>query len=446
MRKLNIEVTTRCNLNCTMCMRQVWKEESGDMGLGTYEALLPVFPDVETVNLFGIGEPLLNENILEMIRLGKLHLPSTGTFSLTTNATALDRQMARQLVAAGVDDIVVSIDSATGEAFRDIRQGANLDDVLRNIGLLRQAKEELGSPLPRIGIEFVAMNRNIAELPRLVDMAAQYGVSFIIVSNLLPHTEAMTQEILYDFNSDEAIELFKEAEAEARRRNVDLTLDNLDVENYAYALFGVPPLRDKLRSANPVRRDVPGYDERMEQKFKLFEEIVAKARERNILLNFKNLLSRDGAHLDEVAHIFEVARVRAQKHGIVLDLPLLIPRTRRECGFIKDRISFISWDGFVRPCNNLCHSYKCYINNREKSITSVSFGNVLKQDFRAIWSSREYRNFRKQVEKFDFAPCGDCPHAEGCFALLMPVFRKDCYEYAFPCGDCPWARGLLKCM
>jgi MoaA/NifB/PqqE/SkfB family radical SAM enzyme len=88
----------------------------------------------------------------------------------------------------------------------------------------------------------------------------------------------------------------------------------------------------------------------------------------------------------------------------------------------------------------------CYVNNRAKSIAAVSFGNVLKQDFREIWNSREYRAFRKAVERFDFSPCGDCPHAEGCFALLAPVFRKDCYEYAQPCGDCPWARGILKCM
>ncbi|MCJ7521212.1 MAG: SPASM domain-containing protein, partial [Dehalococcoidia bacterium] len=136
----------------------------------------------------------------------------------------------------------------------------------------------------------------------------------------------------------------------------------------------------------------------------------------------------------------------AKEHDIELDLPPLTPKTERECGFIKDGISFISWDGYVRPCNNLYHSYTCYVNNREKSITNVTFGNVLQKDFIDIWNSREYRSFRRQVDKFDFAPCGDCPHSEGCFALLAPVFRKDCYEYTQPCGDCPWARGILKCM
>lgn len=445
-RKLNIEVTTNCNLDCVMCMRKVWKEDSGGMTLETYKALLPAFSKIEAINLIGIGEPLLNENIIEMIRLGKAHLSSNGIFSLTTNATPIDKRMAKQLVSAGLDDIVISIDGATPDTFSEIRKDASLGEVLRNIERLNKAKEELSSQLPRTWFEFVAMKRNIAELPQLVDLAAECRASSIIVTHLLPHTKGMNEQSLYDCNSDRAIELFNAAKAEAKRRNIDLVLDTLDVENYANALFGVPPLKDKLRSANPVRANVRGYDESMGQKFQLLDEIVAKARGQNVLMNFKNLMARDGTSLDHVTGIFAQASERAQKHNIALDLPLLIPKTRRECGFIKDRSSFISWDGFVRPCNNLYHSYMCYVNNREKSITSVSFGNVLQQDFREIWSSRDYRSFRRQVDRFDFAPCGDCPHAEGCFALLAPVFRKDCYEYTLPCGDCPWARGILKCI
>lgn len=288
-RKLNIELTTQCNLDCAMCMRKVWKEDSGDMTLETYNALLPAFSDIEAINLIGIGEPLLNENILEMIRLGKLHLSSNGTFSLTTNAILIDRRMAKQLVSAGADDIIVSIDGVTADTFSRIRGGAKLDEVLRSIELLNKAKEQGVSQLPRIGFEFVAMKRNVAELPRLVDLAAQYGVGFIIVTNLLPHTEEMNQQIIYDFNSDQAIELFNAASAEAKRRNLDLTFDTLDVENYANALFGVPPLKDKLRSANPVRESVRGYDESMGRKFQLLDEIVAKAREQNVLMNFKKI-------------------------------------------------------------------------------------------------------------------------------------------------------------
>lgn len=441
-KKLNIEVTSRCNLNCDMCMRKVLMEESGDMSLQTYKALLSIFPELESVNVIGIGEPLLNENIIEMIRLGKKHLPPRGTFSITTNATLIDDRLARKLVSSGLDDIVVSVDGATPETFDSIRKKATFSQVMANIDRLNKAKKELNSKKPRLGFEFVAMKKNVAELPALVDLASKHGVSFIIVTNLLPHTEEMMQEALYDYNSDKAIELFDEAKLEAKRRNLDMAFENLDVENYASALFGVPPLKDRLRNPKPMRK----WDERLEKKYQLLDDIVARAREQNIVMNFKNLMQRDGTNPEQTAAIFAEASARARKHRITLDLPLLTPRAERECGFMKDRIVFVSWDGYVRPCNNLYHSYICYVNGRKKSITSVSFGNVNKQSFRDIWNSREYRSFRRNVDKFDFAPCGDCPHADACFALLAPVFRKDCYEYTQPCGDCPWARGILKCM
>ena len=445
-RKLNIEVTTRCNLNCAMCMRKLWKEDGSDMTMETYRALLPIFPEIEAVNIIGIGEPLLNENIIEMIRLGKEHLPPNRAFSLTTNATLIDDAMAKQLVSSGLDDIVVSIDGATSGTYNEIRKDASLDQVLTNVERLNKAKKKLGSQTPRIGFEFVAMKRNISELPQVVDLAARYGISFIIITHLLPHTSEMNDQTLYEYDSDQAIELFNATEAEAKRRNLDMAFETPDVENYANALFGVPPLKDKLRSANPVRDNVRGYDESMEQKFQLLDETVAKAREQKVLMNFKSLMQRDGTSLDHTAKIFAEASAKAEEHSIALDLPPLTPKTERECGFIKDRIAFVSWDGYVRPCNNLYHSYMCYVNNRGKSITSVSFGNVRERDFSDIWNSREYRTFRKRVDRFDFSPCGDCPHAEACFALLAPVFRKDCYEYTLPCGDCPWARGILKCM
>jgi nitrogen-specific signal transduction histidine kinase len=72
-----------------------------------------------------------------------------------------------------------------------------------------------------------------------VESSPGSGATFIIVTNLLPHTEEMMKEVLYDYNSDKAIELFNDAKAEAKRRNLDLAFENLDVENYASALFGV---------------------------------------------------------------------------------------------------------------------------------------------------------------------------------------------------------------
>ena len=49
----------------------------------------------------------------------------------------------------------------------------------------------------RPGIAFVAMKRNIGDLPELLQLGKRLGVMHFHVSNLLPHTEQMSGEVLY---------------------------------------------------------------------------------------------------------------------------------------------------------------------------------------------------------------------------------------------------------
>ena len=53
----------------------------------------------------------------------------------------------------------------------------------------------------KIGIEFVAMKSNIHELPAIQEIADKIRASFIIVSNVLPYTAEMQDEILYNLGA-----------------------------------------------------------------------------------------------------------------------------------------------------------------------------------------------------------------------------------------------------
>ena len=71
LRKLYIEPTTKCNLNCKMCFRHTWFDEPiCDLTLEDYRQVLATMPkSVETIFFGGMGEPLFHKDILEMIRL-----------------------------------------------------------------------------------------------------------------------------------------------------------------------------------------------------------------------------------------------------------------------------------------------------------------------------------------------------------------------------------------
>jgi tungsten cofactor oxidoreducase radical SAM maturase len=197
-RRVYIEVTSLCNLNCITCMRNVWSDEMGHMDMDTFHTIvqqLKDFADIRSVTLAGFGEPLYHPEILGMARaIKELGLELT----IITNGTLLDQNLAEELINIGLDRMIVSIDSVHPKLFGDIRRGANLDIVLNNVRRLNEIKQRRQSKHPTIGIEFVAMRRNVHEVSDLPRFGSFLSASFIIVTNLLPHNEDMAEEILYD--------------------------------------------------------------------------------------------------------------------------------------------------------------------------------------------------------------------------------------------------------
>jgi len=195
-RRLYLEPTSRCNLNCKTCMRNSWQETLGSMPLEAYREILAQlrsFSAMETIHFCGFGEPLSHGDIFEMLRLAHEHGLRT---ELTTNGLLLERGVAQEIIDSGVHTVVVSVDGVQPETYGDIR-GADLERVIQNVAGLANLKRERGVTLPRIGLEFVAMKRNIREIPQLLRLAVSLGASFVLVTNLMPYTEDLKDEILY---------------------------------------------------------------------------------------------------------------------------------------------------------------------------------------------------------------------------------------------------------
>ncbi|PJF46004.1 MAG: hypothetical protein CUN48_16010, partial [Candidatus Thermofonsia Clade 3 bacterium] len=116
---------------------------------------------------------------------------------LITNGTLLTEQRSRQLIEAGLDLLWVSIDGATPESYADVRLGAELPNVLANLQRFRTLRKGHKGAKPEIGVAFVAMKRNIADLPKVLKIARQLGALHFSVSNVLPVTENLKEEVLY---------------------------------------------------------------------------------------------------------------------------------------------------------------------------------------------------------------------------------------------------------
>lgn len=190
--KLYIEPTNRCNLDCRTCMRHSWKESLGHMDFDLFKKIMAevhAMPGPPGIFFGGFGEPLSHPRIVEMAALAK----GAGSYvELISNGIELDEAMAGRLAAAGLDRLWVSIDGASPDSYADVRLGDHLPEIVANLQRLSSMPNK-----PELGISVVAMKRNIADLPAVLELAVKLGAGRFSLSNVEPYTKEMAAEILY---------------------------------------------------------------------------------------------------------------------------------------------------------------------------------------------------------------------------------------------------------
>jgi MoaA/NifB/PqqE/SkfB family radical SAM enzyme len=192
--KLYIEPTDECNLGCRTCIRKTWSEPTGKMSQVVFSSLikgLNAFPLPMKAVFGGFGEPLFHPGIVDMVGSIKAF---GATVELITNGTLLTAEMTKDLINAGLDVLWVSLDGASPESYADIRLGATFPRVIENVQTFRdylsyRVTEPYFAVIPdfktQLGIVFVAMKRNVAELPRVIDLGHELGATRFMVTNVL---------------------------------------------------------------------------------------------------------------------------------------------------------------------------------------------------------------------------------------------------------------------
>ena len=95
------------------------------------------------VQFYFQGEPLLNKDLPLMIR--EAH--GAGLYTIvSTNAQAMTPELAKALVAAGLDRIIISMDGLTQESYSAYRVGGSLDQCKKALRWLQEAKENNSLP------------------------------------------------------------------------------------------------------------------------------------------------------------------------------------------------------------------------------------------------------------------------------------------------------------
>ena len=172
--KLTVEATTACNLRCPACFTGAGQtgRARGVIPADLYARLLrELGPYLFEIEFHNWGEPLLAQDLVPMIELAaRLGIATTVSTNLSM---PFDAERAERLVASGLSLLGVSIDGARQETYEQYRVRGDLQLVLRNCRLVRDAKRRLGRATPRLVWEFHVFAHNVADVPLARAMAAE---------------------------------------------------------------------------------------------------------------------------------------------------------------------------------------------------------------------------------------------------------------------------------
>ena len=137
-----ISVTDRCNLRCQYCMPENGVKKISHDEILTLEEVLRVaeifsWLGIKKIRLTG-GEPLLRKNLPSLVRELK-KISGIKQVTLTTNGVLL-KTFVRELIAADLDGINLSLDTLDEKIFSDLTRRKFFAQVLDGFQILLEEK------------------------------------------------------------------------------------------------------------------------------------------------------------------------------------------------------------------------------------------------------------------------------------------------------------------
>lgn len=157
-----------CNLRCKMCFFSDPVKRAEMKGVIPPESVKviaeSVFPRALKLQIGCAAEPTLwpQDKLVELILLAKSY--GVPYVSLTSNGQLLasEKVSLRALVAAGLDELTLSMHGASAEVYEELMPGARFENLVRLLNIVRAVKDEF--PEFKLRINFTVNSLNVADL------------------------------------------------------------------------------------------------------------------------------------------------------------------------------------------------------------------------------------------------------------------------------------------
>jgi len=165
-RFFEIETVNGCNARCPMCTIGDWQRKSPVMRDALFEKIAGEIcerrDEVMRVSLYRDGEPLIDNKLAR--RVARLKDGGVRRVGISTNVSLLHEPVARDLLEAGIDEVILSIDSLRKEVFEGIRVRLDFDEVMENALRFIELRNRL-RPQAQIRVRMIRQDANADEWP-----------------------------------------------------------------------------------------------------------------------------------------------------------------------------------------------------------------------------------------------------------------------------------------
>ena len=173
---VSVEPANFCQLHCPECPVGAGVHKNGTkskelLSLDKFKHILTqVQNSVHTIQFFFQGEPLLNPQLPDMVKLAQ----NAGIYTIvSTNALAITPLLAERIMNAGLSRIIVSIDGLSEESYSAYRVGGSLHKALEGLIALRNAKDSIGSST-HIELQMLRLRTNEHEWDTILGKDGHY--------------------------------------------------------------------------------------------------------------------------------------------------------------------------------------------------------------------------------------------------------------------------------
>ena len=164
-----------CSADCPMCPIGETRWDRDIMNQETFTQIVDSFGSelshIRKFILVGIGESLLDKHLGD--KIGYLKDRGIELVAIPTNASHLTAEMATTILDAGVDEMIIGIDSLQKEIYEDIRKDLVFEKILANTHQYIDIRNA-GNYDSAIMIRMITSDRNVAEWDDYVRYWSEY--------------------------------------------------------------------------------------------------------------------------------------------------------------------------------------------------------------------------------------------------------------------------------